>query len=279
MKIKKDDSFRKLSIFERRYADLCVRAENYSPQIPVFDAARRFFHDYFDIHYVYQSNSVWSCFLSTPDEAQVYFNGESIGEVTVKRMKEKNKQLFPVAYVKLRNGFVRYILINENSEFFLDDGMYLGADFEDAAERLLTEEISIAPIRNDQVFASLERHGWAPDKKLDTAELEAEYSKRGFSFNPSAKRFFETIPCGTYKPWKESAGSDPPYIGIHEHFSIKDPYELRNKIGEDLLNIGGTRNSFFYISESGMFYAETDVCEPFAVTDDIYLFMQWVLSR
>ena len=35
MKIKKDDSFRKLSIFERRYADLCVRAENYSPQIPV----------------------------------------------------------------------------------------------------------------------------------------------------------------------------------------------------------------------------------------------------
>lgn len=108
MKIKKDDSFRKLSIFERRYADLCVRAENYSPQIPVFDAARRFFHDY---------------------------------------------------------------------------------------------------------------------------------------------------------------------------FRIKDPYELRNKIGEDLLNIGGTRNSFFYISESGMFYAETDVCEPFAVTDDIYLFMQWVLSR
>lgn len=279
MEIKKDDSFRKLSFFESRYADLCTRAENYSAEIPEFDAAKRFFRDHFDIHYVYQSNSVWSCFLGSPDEAQIYFNGATIAEVTIQRMKEKNMQLFPVAYVKLRKGFVRYILINENSEFFLDDGTYLGADYEDVVARLLREEISIAPIRNDQVYTSLERRGWAADKKIDTADIEAEYTKRGFHFIPSAKRFFETIPCGKYTPWNEGQRSDPPYIGIDEERRIKDPYELRNKIGEDLLNIGGTRNEFYYISESGMFYAETDVSEPFAVTDDIYLFMQWVLSR
>ena len=86
-----------------------------------------------------------------------------------------HRSFLPAAYICLRGRFYRFMLIDENGCFYLDDGTYPGDDYESIAVSILT----------------------------------------------GAERL--------------------------------------------------------YISESGMFYAENYPNEPFAVTDDMYLLMQWVL--
>ena len=59
---------------------------------------------------------------------------------------------------------------------------------------------------------------------------------------------------------------------------MKDPKEFRDEVGENLLTIAAKREANFFISESGKFYAQYEFTrEMFYVTDDLYLFIYYLL--
>lgn len=276
MEIIKDDSIRRESFFERRYALVCHGYENYSAEIRVTDAVRSFFREYTDIRYKNKCDHIAAYLFMQMDRDCLHLNGRYLQEVALEMTRAAHRSFLPAAYICLRGRFYRFMLIDENGCFYLDDGTYLGDDYESIAVSILTGEKEILPVRNDRLYKTLERRGWAPDRLIDTTAIEAEYTKRGFSFFEAARKFFEVIPTGAYEGWR-SGSTDPPYLGCFADKCINDPYELRNKLGENLLNIGAAGAERLYISESGMFYAEDYPNEPFAVTDDMYLLMQWVL--
>jgi hypothetical protein len=222
------------------------------------------------------------CGPNVYDEAYLYLNGIRLEEVVRKLVKDNGIKYLPAALVYLKKAFFRFILINENGEFYLDDGTYLGTVYKKIVESILSGEKEVVPIRNERVFTSLERHGWNPDKIIDTAPIEDKYRELGFSVFPAAKKFFELIPIGKYRIWLPKSDDDC-YIGFYPNKRMKDPKEIQNEIGEDLidedlLTIASKRDANFFISESGKFYAQYDFTrEMFYVTDDLYLFIYYLL--
>jgi len=276
-----DDQYRHKSRYEEFFDAFCKKLEKRFNDIPVFDAAMQFYKMYHLIKYSSNHNSV-VCGPNVYDEAYLYLNGIRLEEVVRKLVKDNGIKYLPAALVYLKKAFFRFILINENGEFYLDDGTYLGTVYKKIVESILSGEKEVVPIRNERVFTSLERHGWNPDKIIDTAPIEDKYRELGFSVFPAAKKFFEVIPTGKYRIWLSNSDDDC-YIGFYPNKRMKDPKEIQNEIGEDLidenlLTIASKRDANFFISESGKFYAQYDFTrEMFYVTDDLYLFIYYLL--
>ena len=276
MSILIDDQYRHSPHYEEFFEAFCKRLEKRFNDIPVFDAAMQFYKTYHFIEYSRNHNSV-VCGRNLYDEAYRYLNGIRLEEVVRKLVKDSGIKYLPAACVHLKKGFFRFILINEKSEFYLDDGTYLGTEYKKIVESILSGEKEVVPIRNDRIFTSLERHGWNPDKIIDTAPIEDKYRELGFSFFPAAKKFFEVIPTGKYKIWVPRSDDDC-YIGFYPNKRMKDPKEFRDEIGEDLLTIASKREADFFISESGKFYVQYAVHnQRIYVTDDLYLFIYYLL--
>ncbi|WP_281085834.1 SUKH-3 domain-containing protein [Eubacterium ruminantium] len=276
MSILIDDQYRHSPHYEEFFEAFCKRLEKHFNDIPVFDAAMQFYKTYHFIEYSRNHNSV-VCGRNLYDEAYRYLNGIRLEEVVRKLVKDSGIKYLPAACVHLKKGFFRFILINEKSEFYLDDGTYLGTEYKKIVESILSGEKEVVPIRNDRIFTSLERHGWNPDKIIDTAPIEDKYRELGFSFFPAAKKFFEVIPTGKYKIWVPRSDDDC-YIGFYPNKRMKDPKEFRDEIGEDLLTIASKREADFFISESGKFYVQYAVHnQRIYVTDDLYLFIYYLL--
>ena len=276
MSILIDDQYRHSPRYEKHFNVFCERLEKHFNDIPVFDAAMQFYKTYHFIEYSRNHNSV-VCGRNLYDEAYRYLNGIRLEEVVRKLVKDSGIKYLPAACVYLKKGFFRFILINENGEFYLDDGTYLGTEYKKIVESILSGEKEVVPIRNDRIFTSLERHGWNPDKIIDTAPIEDKYRELGFSFFPAAKKFFEVIPTGKYKIWVPRSDDDC-YIGFYPNKRMKDPKEFRDEIGEDLLTIASKREADFFISESGKFYVQYAVHnQRIYVTDDLYLFIYYLL--
>ena len=276
MSILIDDQYRHSPHYDEFFESFCKRLEKHFNDIPVFDAAMQFYKTYHFIEYSRNHNSV-VCGRNLYDEAYRYLNGIRLEEVVRKLVKDSGIKYLPAACVYLKKGFFRFILINENGEFYLDDGTYLGTEYKKIVESILSGEEEVVPIRNDRIFTSLERHGWNPDKIIDTAPIEDKYRELGFSFFPAAKKFFEVIPTGKYKIWVPRSDDDC-YIGFYPNKRMKDPKEFRDEIGEDLLTIASKREADFFISESGKFYVQYAVHnQRIYVTDDLYLFIYYLL--
>ena len=276
MSILIDDQYRHSPHYDEFFESFCKRLEKHFNDIPVFDAAMQFYKTYHFIEYSRNHNSV-VCGRNLYDEAYRYLNGIRLEEVVRKLVKDSGIKYLPAACVHLKKGFFRFILINEKSEFYLDDGTYLGTEYKKIVESILSGEKEVVPIRNDRIFTSLERHGWNPDKIIDTAPIEDKYRELGFSFFPAAKKFFEVIPTGKYKIWVPRSDDDC-YIGFYPNKRMKDPKEFRDEIGEDLLTIASKREADFFISESGKFYVQYAVHnQRIYVTDDLYLFIYYLL--
>ena len=276
MSILIDDQYRHSPHYDEFFEAFCKRLEKRFNDIPVFDAAMQFYKTYHFIEYSRNHNSV-VCGRNLYDEAYRYLNGIRLEEVVRKLVKDSGIKYLPAACVHLKKGFFRFILINEKSEFYLDDGTYLGTEYKKIVESILSGEKEVVPIRNDRIFTSLERHGWNPDKIIDTAPIEDKYRELGFSFFPAAKKFFEVIPTGKYKIWVPRSDDDC-YIGFYPNKRMKDPKEFRDEIGEDLLTIASKREADFFISESGKFYVEYALHrQRIYVTDDLYLFIYYLL--
>ena len=276
MSILIDDQYRHSPHYDEFFEAFCKRLEKRFNDIPVFDAAMQFYKTYHFIEYSRNHNSV-VCGRNLYDEAYRYLNGIRLEEVVRKLVKDSGIKYLPAACVHLKKGFFRFILINEKSEFYLDDGTYLGTEYKKIVESILSGEKEVVPIRNDRIFTSLERHGWNPDKIIDTAPIEDKYRELGFSFFPAAKKFFEVIPTGKYKIWIPRSDDDC-YIGFYPNKRMKDPKEFRDEIGEDLLTIASKREADFFISESGKFYVEYALHrQRIYVTDDLYLFIYYLL--
>lgn len=276
MSILIDDQYRHSPHYDEHFEAFCKRLEKRFNDIPVFDAAMQFYKTYHFIKYSSDHNSV-VCGPNVYDEAYRYLNGIRLEEVVRKLVKDNGIKYLPAACVYLKKAFFRFILINENGEFYLDDGTYLGTEYKKIVESILSGEKEVVPIRNDRIFTSLERHGWNPDKIIDTAPIEDKYRELGFSFFPAAKKFFEVIPTGKYKIWIPRSDDDC-YIGFYPNKRMKDPKEFRDEIGEDLLTIASKREADFFISESGKFYVQYALHKQrIYVTDDLYLFIYYLL--
>ena len=271
-----DDQYRHSPRYEKHFNVFCERLEKHFNDIPVFDAAMQLYKEYHFIKYSNNHNIV-TCGTIEYDKAYRYLNGIRLEEAVRKLVKENGIKYLPAAVVYLKKAFFRFILINENGEFYLDDGTYLGTDYEKIVESILNGEKEIVPILNDKIFTSLERHGWNPDKIIDTAPIEDKYRELGFSVFPTAKKFFEVIPIGKYRIWNH-ASDDDCYVGFYPNKRMKDPKEFQNEIGENLLTIAAQREENFFISESGKFYVQYDfINQMFYVTDDLYLFIYYLL--
>ena len=271
-----DDQYRHHPRYEEYFDAFCEKSEKHFNDIPVFDAAMQFYKEYFLIKYSSDHNSV-SCAFIDYDDTNLHLKGICLEEAVRKLVKDNGIKYLPAAKVYLKKAFFRFILINENGEFYLDDGTYLGTDYEKIVESILNGEKEIVPILNDRIFTSLERHGWDPDKIIDTAPIEDKYRELGFSFFPAAKKFFEVIPTGKYKTWIPKSDDDC-YVGFHPIKRMKDPKEFRDEIGEDLLTIASKREADFFISESGKFYVQYALHKQrIYVTDDLYLFIYYLL--
>ena len=276
MSILIDDQYRHSLHYDEFFEAFCKRLEKRFNDIPVFDAAMQFYKTYHFIKYSSDHNSV-VCGPNVYDEAYRYLNGIRLEEVVRKLVKDNGIKYLPAALVYLKKAFFRFILINENGEFYLDDGTYLGTVYKKIVESIFSGEKEVVPIRNERVFTSLERHGWNPDKIIDTAPIEDKYRELGFSFFPAAKKFFEVIPTGKYKIWVPRSDDDC-YIGFYPNKRMKDPKEFRDEIGEDLLTIASKREADFFISESGKFYVQYALHKQrIYVTDDLYLFIYYLL--
>ena len=263
-----DDQYRHNPRYEEHFNTFCEKIEKHFNDIPVFDAAMQFYKEYFFIKYFSNHNGV-ACGAIEYDKAYRYLNGIRLEEAVRKLVKNNGIKYLPAACVYLKKAFFRFILINENGEFYLDDGTYLGTEYKKIVESILSGEEEVVPIRNDRIFTSLERHGWNPDKIIDIAPIEDKYRELGFSVFPAAKKFFEVIPTGKYKIWIPRSDDDC-YIGFYPNKRMKDPKEYQNEIGENLLTIAAKREANFFISESGKFYAEYEYSrEMFYVTDDL----------
>jgi hypothetical protein len=271
-----DDQYRCHPRYEEFFDAFCERLEKHFSDIPVFDAAMQFYKEYFFIKYSSNHNSI-KCGSIEYDKAYRYLNGIRLEEAVRKLIKDNGIKYLPAAVVYLKKAFFRFILINENGEFYLDDGTYLGTNYEKIVESILNGEKEVLPILNDRIFTSLEKHGWAPDKIIDTAPIEEKYRELGFSFFPAAKKFFEVIPIGKYRIWIPKSDNDC-YVGFYPNKRMKDPKEFLDEVGENLLTIAAKREANFFISESGKFYAQYDFTrEMFYVTDDLYLFIYYLL--
>ena len=271
-----DDQYRHSARYEKHFNVFCERLEKHFNDIPVFDAAMQLYKEYHFIKYSNNHNIV-TCGTIEYDKAYRYLNGIRLEEAVRKLVKDNGIKYLPAAVVYLKKAFFRFILINENGEFYLDDGTYLGTDYEKIVESILNGEKEIVPILNDRIYTSLERHGWDPDKIIDTAPIEDKYRELGFSVFPAAKKFFELIPIGKYRIWNH-ASDDDCYVGFYPNKRMKDPKEFQNEIGENLLTIAAQREANFFISESGKFYAQYEFTrEMFYVTDDLYLFIYYLL--
>ena len=271
-----DDQYRHRPNYEEFFDSFCKRIEKHFNDIPVFDAAMQLYKEYHFIKYSNNHNIV-TCGTFEYDKAYRYLNGIRLEEAVRKLVKDNGIKYLPAAIVYLKKAFFRFILINENGEFYLDDGTYLGTEYEKIVESILSGEKEIVPILNDRIFTSLEKHGWAPDKIIDTAPIEEKYRELGFPFFPAAKKFFEVIPTGKYKTWIPKSDDDC-YVGFHPIKRMKDPKEFRDEIGEDLLTIASKREADFFISESGKFYVEYALHrQRIYVTDDLYLFIYYLL--
>ena len=271
-----DDQYRHHPRYEEFFDAFCKRTEKHFNDIPIFDAAMQLYKEYYSIKYLSNHNGV-ACGPIEFDRAYRYLNGIRLEEAVRKLIKDNGIKFLPAAAVYLKKAFFRFILINEKGEFYLDDGTYLGIDYEKIVESILNGEREIVPILNGRIFTSLERHGWNPDKIIDTAPIEDKYRELGFSVFPAAKEFFEVIPTGRYKIWIPKS-DDACYVGFYPNKRMKDPKEFQNEIGEDLLTIASKREANFFISESGKFYAQYDFTrEMFYVTDDLYLFIYYLL--
>ena len=276
MSILIDDQYRHSPHYDEFFESFCKRLEKHFNDIPVFDAAMQLYKEYHFIKYSNNHNIV-TCGTIEYDKAYRYLNGIRLEEAVRKLVKDNGIKYLPAAVVYLKKAFFRFILINENGEFYLDDGTYLGTDYEKIVESILNGEKEIVPILNDRIYTSLERHGWDPDKIIDTAPIEDKYRELGFSVFPAAKKFFELIPIGKYRIWNH-ASDDDCYVGFYPNKRMKDPKEFQNEIGENLLTIAAQREANFFISESGKFYAQYEFTrEMFYVTDDLYLFIYYLL--
>ena len=281
MSILIDDQYRHSPHYDEHFEAFCEGLEKHFKDIPIFDTAMQFYKEYHFIKYLSNHNGV-TCGTIEYDKAYRYLNGIRLEEAVRKLVKDNGIKYLPAAVVYLKKAFFRFILINENGEFYLDDGTYLGTDYKKIVESILSGEKEVVPIRNERVFTSLERHGWNPDKIIDTAPIEDKYRELGFSVFPAAKKFFEVIPTGKYRIWLSNSDDDC-YIGFYPNKRMKDPKEIQNEIGEDLidedlLTIASKRDANFFISESGKFYAQYDFTrEMFYVTDDLYLFIYYLL--
>ena len=276
MSILIDDQYRHSPHYDEHFEAFCKRLEKHFKDIPIFDTAMQFYKEYHFIKYLNNHNGV-TCGAFEYDKSYRYLNGIRLEEVVRKFIKDSGIKYLPAACVYLKKAFFRFILINENGEFYLDDGTYLGTEYKKIVESILSGEKEVVPIRNDRIFTSLERHGWNPDKIIDTAPIEDKYRELGFSVFPAAKKFFEVIPTGKYRIWL-SKSDDDCYVGFYPNKRMKDPKEYQNEIGENLLTIAAKREANFFISESGKFYAQYDFKnQMFYVTDDLYLFIYYLL--
>ncbi len=271
-----DDQYRHHPRYEEFFDSLCKKTKKHYNDIPFFDAAMQLYKEYFFIKYTSNHNTV-SCAYTSWEDTNLHLNGMRLEKVVRKFIRDKGINFLPVAYIYLKKAFFRFILINENGEFYLDDGTYLGTDYEKIVESILSGEREILPILNDRIFTSLERHGWDPDKIIDTAPIEDKYRELGFPFFPAAKKFFEEIPTGKYRIWIPKSDDDC-YVGFYPNKRMKDPKEFRDEIGEDLLTIASKREADFFISESGKFYVQYALHKQrIYVTDDLYLFIYYLL--
>ena len=276
-----DDQYRHSPRYDEHFEAFCEGLEKHFKDIPIFDTAMQFYKEYHFIKYLSNHNGV-TCGTIEYDKAYRYLNGIRLEEAVRKLVKDNGIKYLPAALVYLKKAFFRFILINENGEFYLDDGTYLGTVYKKIVESILSGEKEVVPIRNERVFTSLERHGWNPDKIIDTAPIEDKYRELGFSVFPAAKKFFEVIPTGKYRIWLSNSDDDC-YIGFYPNKRMKDPKEIQNEIGEDLidedlLTIASKREANFFISESGKFYVQYAVHnQRIYVTDDLYLFIYYLL--
>lgn len=212
MNIIKDDSFRQNKNHKEFYNVFCQRAEKYSGGIRIFDAAEQFYRNYFGLVYSYDNNSI-RCISIDYNSLNIHLNGKRLDKIILSLINEHEMNFLPAAIISIKYVFKRTILINERGDFYLDDGTYLGSDYEKIVSDILTNKTEIAPMINRGIFTTLERHGFNADKIIDTAPYEDAFTKRGHKFFKAARKFFEVIPVGKYKRWKSGYANDFLYIG------------------------------------------------------------------
>lgn len=287
--IRIDRTFRKDTFFETAYDKLKIRMKDFADKhkIQIFEAAELFFKDNFGDCYYCGIDKIM-CY-NFPDSVymKIYLDGVTVEDIIRKISYEQNETCFPVAQIRFKKSYIRYIFLTESNKFFFDNGVYLGNNYRDVIDKIFNNKIEIRPVLCEKIFVTLTRHGWSESKKQDISSVVNEYRELGIELFPAAKKFFEIVPQGKYIDWFFTHGESlqTVVVGKPRLFSLKDylenPEKYFNIAGEKLVEViqfFGFEGYRIYISESGKFYFES-LHQIHYITDNIYLLVQWFLMK
>lgn len=252
--------------------------------IQIFEAVERFYQENFGYQYGCEIDMIQCfCYLKL-EQVKLNLNGLGIEEVMKRISSEQNEACLPVIEVCLKTSYRRFIFLTESNKFFLDNGVYLGNNYQNIINKIFNNEITVEPILCYKIFDTLARHGWSKNKNQNISDIVEEYHELGIELFPTTKSFFEIVPQGEYIDWFYTHGNSHQRVIVGKPKSrlcylknyLKDSEKYFNVVREKLVEICqliGFASYHVYFSESGKFYVDFNSSEIHYITDDVYLFV------
>lgn len=218
--------------------------------IEIFPSVLNFYNKYCENCYKNEKYCIKRNSFGNYNKIKTILNNKTFHSLSIEISSMINEKVFPIVEIDIYCFLRRYIFISESCNFYLDNGQYLGKDYEKIVSNILLEIINIPIIISDKIFVTLQRHGWEKGKKQNISEVSQKYKKIGFQMFDKAVEFFEEIPTGRYKHWFSNKG----YNNIDIDAIGVSPITFYEIIGEEYLCIGKGVEVLLFIGKSGIFY-------------------------